>query len=274
VRIRGRQYTITQWAVDPRYPRGDHTAAQKGPFDPAHDAAVLSLDRPVPGVAPLPLGPAARSGRRARIVGYGVSRHTPGAPFGTLRAAEVVVRGDRACRSALRRADRREAGQYRDASMLCTQDPDGRAPYATACAGDSGGPLLERHGPGWAVAGIVSWTIACGTDGNDPAVFVDVSDARSLLTATAPPWAPAPTGLPHVAGDGAVGSPLTCVAPEWLVAPTNALVHWQGRSSARSGPTYTPVAADAGQKVSCEVRATNPGGTVYVRSAPVTVRRT
>ena len=272
VRIAGARYTITRWARDLRYPQDERTEASSRPFDPPHDAAVLELDRPVTGVKPLRLasGPV-RAGRRARLAGFGVAVNRTGAPFGRLREATVVVRGDRDCRDALRRADRREGGEYRDPSMLCTQDPDGHAPYASGCIGDSGAPLLVRERGHWAVAGIDTWGVACGTDHGDPEVFTDLADVRALVTAAQPPWAPAPIGRPRIAGDPVVGSTLTCVPPAWLVTPDSAEIHWTGRG-ARSGPAYTPVSADAGEAVSCEIKAANAGGTLYFRSSAVTVR--
>ena len=90
--------------------------------------------------------------------------------------------------------------------MLCATDPDGRAPFRSACTGDSGGPLVA----GSALAGIVSWGLRCGGD-HDPTVFTDPAAYRAFLTSAQPALAPVSSDAPAViSGTAKVGATLTC----------------------------------------------------------------
>ena len=61
--------------------------------------------------------------------------------------------------------------------MLCATDPDGRAPFRSACTGDSGGPLVAGTSArrdrllGPALRG-----------DHDPTVFTDPAAYRAFLT--------------------------------------------------------------------------------------------
>lgn len=159
------------------------------PAEPFHDVALVELDRPVEGVAPMRISSASvRAGTRVEVVGYGTADPERLDRFGVLRSAALIVRGVGVCRRSLEQALRGQGGQFHGASMLCTQDPDGRRPYASGCNGDSGGPLLRWNARGPLVVGIDSWGIACGAQDGDPEVFVRMSHERPWAMATNPPW--------------------------------------------------------------------------------------
>jgi secreted trypsin-like serine protease len=97
------------------------------------DAAVLRLEQPA-GVPAMPI--AGRrlwsSGSEAEIAGWGVLHPAQHRPTYLLHRARTVVLGSRECRQ-----------QGGDRGEICTEDVSARR--ATACYGDSGGPLLMRR---------------------------------------------------------------------------------------------------------------------------------
>lgn len=105
-----------------------------------------------------------------------------------LRRAELIVRSAGVCRETLERALEGQGPQFHAAEMLCTQDPDGHAPYASGCNGDSGGPLLLRTKRGHVVVGVDSWGVACGAKDGDPEVFSRTSRERAFIVAPHPAW--------------------------------------------------------------------------------------
>lgn len=160
------------------------------PAEPYRDVALVQLDRPVPDVTPLAVSRRAlRAGATAVVVGYGTADPRRPDRFGRLRSADLVVRDDATCRAELERAGEEQGGQYRRRVMLCTQDPDGREPYASGCNGDSGAPLLVRTTGGrTVVAGVDSWGVACGADAGDPEVFARTSAEADFILAPDPGW--------------------------------------------------------------------------------------
>jgi Trypsin len=273
LRIAGHRYTVARWARDPRYDYQVRAPQDRAPYAPAYDAGVVGLDRAVTGVAPLALRARAVAPDRAgRIIGFG----TPfpgGGGFGTLRAAAVISRSHARCRAAVRRADPAQAALYKSATMLCVQDPDGRAPYRSDCNGDSGSPLLLRGPRGWEIAGIDAWGVACGARHNDPTVFMSIPSVLDFLTAPAPPWAPEPVGRPRIDGEPRVGQQLTCVAPDWAgTPPVSVSYHWIVPRSGADGATYTVRPRDAGGRILCSVEAgIQGGGSILFASPPVAV---
>jgi MYXO-CTERM domain-containing protein len=126
------------------------------------DIAFIVLDRPLTGIAPIPirLASAARAGEVVHVVGYGTNDQ--GLPTGVrLRTQPLPVR-------AVGR------GISRNHTPLATHEFElGRS----ACDGDSGGPAIgEATG---AVLGVVSRGASCNDDFGH--VFVQPSGFRALL---------------------------------------------------------------------------------------------
>ncbi len=185
VRVGGATYVVKRVA---RHPRFRYQLPQI-PAEPYRDVALVELDRPVPDVTPLRIsGATVRAGTRVTLFGYGTPDPDRLDRFGTLRRAELVVRGVGTCRRLLERALRGQGKQFRGAAMLCTQGPRPGKPYASGCNGDSGGPLLSTTRYGTLVVGIDSWGIACGALDGDPEVFVRMSLERSWVMSSRPPW--------------------------------------------------------------------------------------
>jgi secreted trypsin-like serine protease len=275
VTIAGRRYRVMSVARDPQYRYVQHNVLSTIPYAPPYDVAIAELDRPVTGVAPLPLDTTPPApGQLARAIGYGVDVDHPEASFGTLREATIIVRSDARCRQALAHASLPQSRLYLRGEMLCGQDPGGHPPYRSACNGDSGSPLLVGEHGRTEIAGVDSWSVACGTRDNDPEVYMTIPSTLAFITAASPPWEPEPAGPPTITGTPTVGSTLTCVPPAWVGSPP-AHVHfdWTTPRSGAGGATYVVRAQDAGGEISCRVEASiDGGGTLYFASAPVAAR--
>jgi hypothetical protein len=81
--------------------------------------------------------------------------------------------------------------------------------------------------------------------------------------------APEHTVAPSISGYAAVGLLLTCEPGTWTTSPTYAYGWLRDGTSVASGQTYTPVAADLGRQLTCEVTATNGEGSSHAVSAAV-----
>jgi hypothetical protein len=182
VRIGGASVVASRVARHPRY----QYLLPDEPAEPYRDVGLVELEAPVTDVRPVRVP---RPGAALRLVGYGTGDpHEPG-HFGVLRTADLVVRADDECRDGLESALAGQGAQYRPAVMLCTQDADGRAPYASGCNGDSGAPLLRRtRGGRDVVVGVDSWGVACGAEGGDPEVFARLSAEAAFVLAADPGW--------------------------------------------------------------------------------------
>ena len=255
-------------AVHPRFVRRalDRSDNREAPAD---DVALLLLDAPVTDVTPLALRASAPArGRRGLLLGSGqkrVPRANAAANYEGLRKATLTVISDGACSAFYRRrggAGLRSA--LRPRSMLCATDPDGRAPFRSACTGDSGGPLVV----GSTLAGIVSWGLRCGGD-RDPTVFTDPAAHRAFLNAPAPVVAPVSSGEPAVlSGEARAGATLTCASPPWITEPTRITFSFdsyrfgQGRRTRQQGPlpTYVVSPGDSSRSISCVATGETAGG--------------
>lgn len=197
---RGGPYRVSRVARHPRF----RYQLPEIPAEPIRDVALVELERPVEDVVPMRLSRArVRAGARVSLLGYGTPDPDRLNRFGTLRSANLVVRGVGTCRRLLERAMRGQGRQFHAAAMLCTQDPANGTPFASGCNGDSGGPLLRSTANGPRVVGIDSWGIACGALDGDPEVFVRVALEYRWALSPAPPWSSEPITDPWDAPDPA-----------------------------------------------------------------------
>ncbi|MEW9534326.1 trypsin-like serine protease [Microbispora sp. NPDC049125] len=182
----GQVARIAAVSVHPRYRLIPSPTA---PDDPeagsaAFDLAVITLDRPIHGVRPLPVASRAPApGTPAVLYGHGlIGPPNPSDPESVrgdvLRRGVYEVTGDSVCSAATPATVDTE-------SVLCGQGP------AVACFGDSGGPLVIRSDGRRMIAGVFSFGMEtagkpCGTPG--PNAFAD--------TATTYHWIRRRLGLP------------------------------------------------------------------------------
>lgn len=198
VRIAGERYVAARIARHPRY----QYLTPDYPAEPYRDVALVELDRAVVGVRAVRVSRrVARPGTPVVLYGYGTGHGDRPGDYGTLRRATLVVRDAVTCRTELERAGKGQGGMYRDAVMLCTQDPDGAGPFASGCYGDSGGPLLRaRRGSPAVLVGVDSWGVACGARGGDPEVFARASAEWDFVRASDPGWTTVPIQEPFAPG--------------------------------------------------------------------------
>jgi FG-GAP-like repeat/FG-GAP repeat len=96
---------------------------------------------------------------------------------------------------------------------------------------------------------------------------------RVTLSVTGVPAPPGSQSAPQISGTPTVGSALTCSNGTWSNNPTSFAHQWLRNGVALPGqtnPTYTVVEADVGQRLTCEVTATNAGGSGQRTSSAVT----
>ncbi|HEY4094649.1 MAG TPA: serine protease [Baekduia sp.] len=265
VRFGGSMQTrrATAFAAEPRYVTAQLDGTEN-PVAARYDVAVVALDRPVSGIAPIRLlGAPVRAGRRVELLGRGaISSRTSGPPSsgrtGLHRAALTTI-ADAHCTNSWRHADN---AAYHHAFlpdvMLCAQ-----APQRSICQGDSGGPLLVRTRSG-AVrqAGVASWLgNRCGTG---PSVFAQVSALRAFIDHRDEPWAPVASTRPaRIAGTPRVGATLTCVAPLWIAPPTSVAYRW----TAYRTPTISPCARPDRRRPTSSPPPTSAAASAASRSA-------
>ncbi|HEX7298433.1 MAG TPA: serine protease [Solirubrobacteraceae bacterium] len=233
------------------------------------DVAIVQLDQPVPGVAPVTLGGGLPA--EATILGRGRSTVPAAGERASprfrqaLRAAQLRLISDARCARSFR--DRRGSGgeRFDAARMLCAVDVDGRPPLSSACNGDAGGPLYAATPGAPVLLGVVSFSGArCGADGL-PSVFTDVARYRRFVANPFPRWAPTPESAPEISGTAAVGRHLTCAVSTFTTPPARVAVSWHRQGGRRAKlvgrrATYTVRRADAGHQLACEVEASNDGG--------------
>ena len=275
---------VRGFAVAPGF-KVTYAFERKGPNsgNAVNDVALVVLAAPVTNIAPVRLagpGDAAlqRSGRAAKLVGYGQTRppsvsRPPGSVALNEGAVQLLSRA-RCARSYNPRVVSR--------AMVCSVDPDGGRPFTQACPGDSGGPLLVRGPDGPVQIGVTSWGgeakhAPCGARGF-PSVAMRVAAYHAFLTQPDPTLAPFPTGPATIAGDPRPGGTLTCAAA-FGGSPARLAYRWvttrfrgqlyddnaAGLIEPIAGATgsalpVTPALAARRSKVACEIRASNRGG--------------
>ncbi|MCZ7416105.1 MULTISPECIES: S1 family peptidase [unclassified Streptomyces] len=159
----GREVGVTEVWVNPEWDSRTNSG----------DLAVLTLARPLPAEAALPLAEkgdeAYEPGTAATVFGWGDVRGN-GMYASRLRAASVRVLADTQCEEAYAKG---ASGSYQAGTMVCAGVPEGGR---DACQGDSGGPLVA----GGRVVGLVSWGVGCGRAGL-PGVYTRVGALRELI---------------------------------------------------------------------------------------------
>lgn len=263
-----------------------------GDFASSYDIAVVVLERPVLGVAPVPLADSAELAPETPIVTLGHGR-TAGVPprnegpvGDVLQLARQTIRPAAECATAYR-------SLFRPTEHLCTFDRAGR-PNASACRGDSGGPLLVQRPDGaWAQAGIVTWGGEVRSAPCSPQPWPDVSQRTPGLAAyvarSRPVLAPQPVRRPFVRRRS---GRLTCLRGEWRGSGVRYEYRWMQRevrvgrpgadgarpitnddATIRGATRSTLSARGRHGMVVCEVTAKNAGGVVVVRSMNVVYLR-
>jgi hypothetical protein len=106
------------------------------------------------------------------------------------------------------------------------------------------------------------------------AMVENYSVLASARLAAPPPPPPVNTEAPQLAGTPEVGQTLTCSTGAWTNDPTSFAYGWLLDGNSISGQTageYIIQSADAGHQLSCEVTATNGGGSASAVSEPLAV---
>ena len=183
-----------------------------------YDGAVLALDQPVTDIAPLRLatvddaslyGP----GTVVTTMGTGSSSYSGGGD-GPFRTAQVQIRDDNDCTAMIRKE--RRASLWKPLQMICTTDPDGQAPWASACYGDSGSPLVAPTPDGSVVeVGMDSWGAKCGEDNGGPEEYTDVAQVSAFALDPNIIWRPEYAGGLTLTGTAKVGRTLHCSPPKY-----------------------------------------------------------
>jgi trypsin len=262
---------IARTANDYDYPR--NLIANVDADDPhPFDAAVIELDHPVNDIAPIALATATNAaayaaGTRATTYGYGVDGAHRQVGAGVLRSGAVEIHGDRDCESLLAQVD--SADEFVAPQMLCTTDPDGRAPFVSGCFGDSGGPLvIAAPGVPPLEVGIDNWGVYCGAHDGDPENYADVAAVEAFATAATVRWQPLALARPTLRGTFDTGHTVFCTAPAYADPQPTKLVYSfddhgvsVARPSTRRRFHIPSLLRD--ERLTCSVAAESAGGRTF-----------
>jgi secreted trypsin-like serine protease len=142
-------------------------------LDDAYDAAVLKLNKPVSGIAPIKIARSSQDfletpGRNATVAGWGNTIAQPvGGDAGSsfperMREAQVPIV-----------SDNQAASVYGSAYFKSLMVASGKAGKDT-CQGDSGGPVFAKADGKFTQIGITSFGAGCGAGGY-PGVYSEVN---------------------------------------------------------------------------------------------------
>lgn len=238
------------------------------PITFADDVAVLTLAKPLTfssSVRAISLGTVPAAGAAVTISGYGqVQASTEAEPSLANTSLnwttqQLLSEDAPACAST----------EANSAVMSCASSPT-----SAPCFGDSGGPLVAGN-PAVEI-GVVSHFSAAGLCTASPTVYTNVAapEVRDFIDGSStPPVAPRPMTEPQISGVSPTVdySPLSCSAGTWSGAPSIAYSFETTAGTLadplQAGPsnTFTPTAAQVGERISCTVIATNAGGTSVAR---------
>ncbi|MFD5697520.1 S1 family peptidase [Streptomyces lasiicapitis] len=162
--------TIVKKVVNPRYDIGGDQRSHD-------DIALLRLDRPVIGKAPIRMADRApRIGAHTRLLGFGTT--VDGAQPKDWKFSERLQQLD------TRRAPASKCLNIKGSSELCTQS---RVPGAMACNGDSGGPQIQRVGGRWQLVGTTSGDGDAAVDpkcAGGPGIYTSVAAYKGWIDKT------------------------------------------------------------------------------------------
>ncbi len=230
----------------------------KGPGTP-DDVAVLTLETPLESTAsvkPISLGSGfTTEGTALHLTGFGLENPGAEEPDGLLHALSLSSLFPRSC------------GGEADALFICAATPTG-----SACSGDSGSALTSI-GPEAVLLGVADFVglaggEVCGGGATDGFVNVAAPEVKDFIEGSeSPPTAPRGGGV-VIKGFTHVGSLLTCLPGSWTHSPTFTYSFIAGGQILAKGlaGTYLLTQKDVGREFSCEVAATNSGGTGVVRT--------
>ena len=184
--VDGQSRTVTHVAMHPRF-------RHKNGDNYLDDVAIVQLDEPVTGVAPVTL---ADSRENARIVGFG-NIFAPGTGHseadmlkGGLHQATLRQVSDADCAKVYETNHPGTGERFDAARMRCAVDVDGKQPLNSGCFGDSGGALVVGTNEAPVQLGVVSWGgDRCGAD-HSPSVFADAVRYRDFILDPTPTWGP------------------------------------------------------------------------------------
>jgi hypothetical protein len=247
------------------------------------DLAVILLDRPVTGIAPLRI--AARRPATGTPVTFFAHGTTGIAGPDTYRD-DVLHRGDL---TLLDRSgcDNATPAVVDERSVLCAADTTTAA--VTGCYDDSGSPAVRTVAGAPELVGVFSFGgetagRSCGEP--SPLYFADPTVFRGWAYRPVLPTQPYPAGRPLVTGDTTVGGTTRCTAPSWNLRRglPPAAVSYQWATVTVIGPFLIPTPiqgatardlplepALAGASLACQVTAGNVGGNTTVMSDLVTI---
>jgi hypothetical protein len=223
------------------------------------DVAVLELAEPLKFntlVQPIVLAAAAPvEGTQVNLTGFG-AEVSGGEPEGPLYGLDMTVGFSRPC------------GGEVDAVFLCASAMDG-----SGCSGDSGSGLTDGSTP--ALVGIMDTVeIISGKEclsGSDNG-FVNVAapEIEDFIEGSeSPPIAPRGGGI-SLRAVTKVGDTATCESGSWSGSPTFSYMFMNSANNevlqSGSSAAYQLTKADVGLTISCEVLASNAGGTGVART--------
>jgi hypothetical protein len=234
------------------------------------DVAVVQLETPlkiepakVQAIA-LPSSPASPGeGTPAGFTGYGEENPLTNELNGGLYSAAMALSYPYPC------------GEQADAVALCAS---GGLGGATACGGDGGSPLVSEGETPTLLGLLVAIRAGCGLGSTNAFANVAAPEVRDFIEGKPVPLAPrapkpkSPESA-FISGFLEPGHLLTCYPGVWTGSPkyTFAFMESPGERVLQSGesPAYAVTEADAGREISCEIQASNEGGTGILRTKPL-----
>lgn len=247
------------------HPDFDYAA---GPGTP-DDVAVLELAKPltfnasVQTIGLVAAGGAPTEGDQVNLTGFGVE--TPnGQPEGPLNSLGMTVGFSRPC------------GGQADAVFLCAS-----ATAGSGCSGDSGSGLTDGSTP--TLVGVMDTVEVisgeeCRSGSNNGFVNIAAPEIREFIEGSeSPPIAPRGGGI-SIRAVTRVGDTATCESGSWSGSPTFSYMFMNGANnevlqSGSPSPYYQFTKADVGLTISCEVLASNAGGTGVARTKALSAIR-
>jgi Trypsin len=223
------------------------------------DVAVLELTEPlkfntlVQSIGPAAAAPA--EGAQVNLTGFG-AEVSGGEPEGPLHSLGMTVGFSGQC------------GGETDAVFLCASATDG-----SGCSGDSGSGLTD--GPTPTLVGIMDTVEIisgkeCLSGSGNGFVNVAAPEIRDFIEGSeSPPIAPRGGGI-SLRAVAKVGYIATCESGSWSGSPTFSYTFMNSANDevlqSGSSATYQLTKADVGLAISCEVLASNAGGTGVART--------